>query len=163
MVIYRDASGKAVGAYDLLTGKMETMQATGIIEFDMTDGCKYEMRYYATVKDWLDAVSGSQGDVLWRTDNREQAVNMFLMDTDSRSIAWGKEIQKIVGRNVHSGIIVAYPPSGSKFFVIGTTEVGRGTAAMVRGQDKAYRADYVDAPIGEVDAAIVPAGQNATP
>jgi hypothetical protein len=83
LVVYRDVSGKAVEAYDLLTGKFESMAQAGIAEFSMKDGGKYEMQSYDTVEDALKYVSlhskWVSGDIRtteWFTFSNPKAVKL---------------------------------------------------------------------------------------
>jgi hypothetical protein len=62
---YDPKSGKAVEAYDLLTGKFETMQAAGIAEFPMKSGGVYEMESF---------ISSDPGSIEAANSMLEQAI-----------------------------------------------------------------------------------------
>jgi hypothetical protein len=58
LVIYRDKSGVAMGAYDLLTGKFESMAQAGIVDFATNGGGKYEMVNLPTVDGKTETMPG---------------------------------------------------------------------------------------------------------
>ncbi len=61
IVIYRDADGKAMQVFNLLTGETSGMEDAPIVELPMTNGEYYEMKSFDTVEEMLQEIIVNDG------------------------------------------------------------------------------------------------------
>ncbi len=92
IVIYRDDTGKAVQAFDLLTGETKSLELAGIIELDLTDGNKREMLAFYDEQELVKYLSTASQ---WQTGDRFAFMDNVLKSKASHEYV--PELKKILG------------------------------------------------------------------
>jgi len=141
---YDPKTKELVEVFDFETGKYETPEQAGIIEFDLTDGGKYEMRSFKTAEE---ALAYIEKESFWYMDKEaeKRTIETSWFNT-SESYAFVVPIKKIPGWEPKRGF--SLPSSGGNFFEIKVGQIGNGTGIILQDREKEFESIYLEVKTG---------------